>query len=376
MFLWVKKFFFFLVLALGFAAFVGYLIWLNMSWVVQNQGFLYVYDRVGAGLNTFVPVTIRSSLGPLAISPRDKNHLTQGAVTVLTASEAVTMAAKRDYHRPRGILIIANTPGDFANLSYPMGSQLLLQATLAAVQLNATIMIDCSSADLARLSNQGQNSLALMKKHKIIRGVIFDGGHHLPALALNPDIIIAPIFPQRRGENIIAHGYVKDAIPLDQVLNLCHQLGLTSTVATVPRWPTVAKTKTAMAKLIIKAILNHNDNTIKSPSIRVNPLVSQGSRPVVVLEHTALAAIPPRKEDLQKTWEIIKKSKARNLYLALLYPEKNTYKDDVNSFLELAASQEVQIHIVTQPYNAMDLMGFYLIPNINLTINSHTNNGY
>ncbi|MDA8234103.1 MAG: hypothetical protein M0Z31_04710 [Clostridia bacterium] len=242
--------------AIVILAMASYLAWHNLSWVVQNRAFQYVYDQIGSGLNNFVPVTMHSSFGPFPLSSAEKKYLAEGAVTVLTSREAVALAAKRGLYKPLGVTIIANTPGDFAGLSAKGRQRLLLNTTRAAIKLKARIMIDCSSADLARLSKEGQISLSLMKKHQIIRAVIFDGGHHLPSLALNPDLIIAPVFSLSTGKTVITHGYVKDALPLSEVLNLSKKLGLTTTITTVPRWPTIAKTKIAMAKLVDCQLLN------------------------------------------------------------------------------------------------------------------------
>jgi len=335
---------------------VFYLAWQNLSWMVQNSLFQEGYDKLGAFLNSHVEVTIRSPFGTPLLTHNEKSQLIKGQIIVLNARQAINLAQKENNRKPQGILIIANTPGDFFGLDLNQRSELLLQTTLAAIKLNARIIIDCSSADLARMSSQGLASLSMVRKHKIIRVVIFDGGHHLPALALNPDLIIAPVAVKPTGEEMIIHGYVKDALPLKEVMGIANQLGLSTGIATVPRWGTVAKTRTTMAGLAVTSLLKQTKNTPVKPSPTYNIKVYSSQRPVISLGYTAMTAVTPQPNNLQNILEQTKKAGTKNLYLALLYPTHSSYRKVLDRFLTSANKQGLNVKIVTQPYNAVDLL--------------------
>lgn len=92
------------------------------------------------------------------------------------------------------------------------------------------VLLQCSSLDSWHCTELGNNYLQKIRK-KAYRIVIFDGGHHLPTLGLEPDIIILPIW-----NDYAVHGYMLDGIKVEKILSIIQELNAPIVVASVPRW--------------------------------------------------------------------------------------------------------------------------------------------
>ncbi len=106
----------------------------------------------------------------------------------------------------------------------------------------ANAIVECSKLDSWHCSKIGNEYL-----HKIremaYRIVIFDGGHHLPTLGLEPDIIVIPEL-----NNFAVHSYMLDGIKTDIILDIIKEINAPITVARVPRWALV-KQENSMKKV-------------------------------------------------------------------------------------------------------------------------------
>ncbi len=126
--------------------------------------------------------------------------------------------------------------------------------------------------------------------------------------------------------------------------------------------------------LAVKALLINNSKIKENPVRKNNLRMFSGSRPLVLAGDTALTVATPQERDLNTMTKLLSTTKVKKVYLAVLYPKKTDYIQDLKSFLALTKAQGVEIHIVTQPYNALDLLRSHLSNNINSTYKSHTNN--
>lgn len=197
------------------------------------------------------------------LDPAERAAIRSGRVRFLDGREALRLmaaAAKRgrtDKGRPsrgrpalgrrgREFLVILNIPevfrtsGGQAARGAPPGWEGLppggrvLAVTQAAIRLGADLMVDCTAADLARLTPDGWRSVQLAKEEGIWRMVVFDGAHHLPSLAADPELLLVPVLAAG-GTPLIAHGYVRDALPLAALRSVLGALGLEPLLVTVPR---------------------------------------------------------------------------------------------------------------------------------------------
>jgi hypothetical protein len=109
------------------------------------------------------------------------------------------------------------------------------------------ILVECSGMDGWHTSVQGQRDLEAMRG-KVLRVVIFDGGHHLPTLALRPDLVIIPVT-----WGYAAHGYMKDAVSVKTVTDIIRREKINCPVITVPRWSLV-KTPASLSRIAMRAL--------------------------------------------------------------------------------------------------------------------------
>ncbi|MGE5423209.1 MAG: hypothetical protein ACM3QW_08095, partial [Ignavibacteriales bacterium] len=109
------------------------------------------------------------------------------------------------------------------------------------------VMVECSAVDAWHTSSEGWTDLKEVHK-QVLRVVIFDGGHHIPTLALQPDLIIVPLT-----SGYAAHGYMDDAVALESLQKLATREKLTCSIVAVPRWALV-KTPASMSRIAVRAL--------------------------------------------------------------------------------------------------------------------------
>lgn len=112
---------------------------------------------------------------------------------------------------------------------------------------NIEVIVECSAVDAWHTSSQGWIDLKEMHK-QVLRVVVFDGGHHIPTLALQPDLIIVPLT-----SGYAAHGYMDDAVALESLQRLAKRENLTCSIVAVPRWALV-KTPDSMSRIAVRAL--------------------------------------------------------------------------------------------------------------------------
>ena len=114
---------------------------------------------------------------------------------------------------------------------------------------NVGAVVECSDLDSWHTSSKGIKYLHKIRE-KAYRIVIFDGGHHLATIGLEPDIII---IPQLAGYAV--HSYMLDGMKVSKILELAREAGSPSIIATVPRWALV-KNKRSLINITEKTLLS------------------------------------------------------------------------------------------------------------------------
>lgn len=172
------------------------------------------------------------------LTPGERASIRAGRVSFLDGRAAVRLAAayggqppRRGGRSRRELLVVLNTPAVFR--SGPDGPR-VLDVTRAAVALGARLMVDCTDADLARLTAPGWESLLLAKRAGLWRLVVFDGAHHLPGLAADPELLLLPLL-SAGGVSLIVHGYVRDALSLAGLRQVMRSAGRSPVLLTLPR---------------------------------------------------------------------------------------------------------------------------------------------
>ena len=151
-------------------------------------------------------------------------------------------------------LIVVFTPWELNNLSYTERVAYVQKATKMAVVMGADLVCDASAADRARQTEKDHASTRLLKEAGIARAVIFDGGHHLPNLALEPELLLCPVIGGPDKQTLVAHGFCRDALPLEELIGLKKLLRLNSTIITFPRFAGYLKAPKAMGTLLWQAV--------------------------------------------------------------------------------------------------------------------------
>lgn len=108
-------------------------------------------------------------------------------------------------------------------------------------------LIECSSLDSWHCTQIGNEYLQKVRE-KAYRMVIFDGGHHLPTLGMEPDIIILPVL-----NDYAIHSYMLDGIKVNIILDIVKEIKAPIIIVKVPRWAMVKQEK-SMVKVAEKII--------------------------------------------------------------------------------------------------------------------------
>lgn len=172
-------------------------------------------------------------------------------------------------------LIVVFTPWELNALSYQERIAYVNSATQKAVQAGADLICDSSAADRARQSERDHSSVKLLKKSGIARAVIFDGGHHLPNLSLEPEMLICPVIGGPNKKPLIAHGFCRDALPLEKLMQIKELLGLNSAIVTFPRLTGYLKSPQAMGTLCQQSAMLLAQTEPEARSL-MQPVVSWG----------------------------------------------------------------------------------------------------
>jgi hypothetical protein len=230
----------------------------NDSKVISSPVFQIVYDRINFLLWSFYDterVLLANGLDrimPLQkkLSPSEIEKLRKGEYRFLSAGEVLSYDENDDNCEELKILV--NTPADYEGKNKKEKMEYLTKVLEKADKIGIKIIIDSSVADIERLQNKAYTK-TMETKNRVIRLVIFDGGHHLASLGLEPDLIILPVFSVKRG-NYVCHGYLRDAIELKTILGILENCTDNTIAVCISRLSPSVKTKSTMGKVAVIAL--------------------------------------------------------------------------------------------------------------------------
>ncbi len=215
-------------------------------------------------------------------------------------------------------LIVVFTPWELNGLSYQERIAYVRKATERAVELGADLVCDTSAADRARLSEKDHASTKLLKRAGIARAVVFDGGHHLPNLALDPELLLCPVIGGTDRQELIAHGFCRDALPVEKLMEIRELIGLNSAIITFPRFAGYLKSPQTLGTLCLEAarLLAASQ---PNASRKTQPLVTWGPKFSLFANGVLLwRPLPEQLVDFEgELAELIPGHKVKRAYLAV-----------------------------------------------------------
>ncbi len=138
----------------------------------------------------------------------------------------------------------------------------------SAMQTDPLALIECSAVDAWHTTAAGQSYLDLIRD-KTYRVVVFDGGHHLPTLGLQPDILLIPAL-----YDTAVHSYMRDGMSVQTLQQLLEKIDSPSVAVTVPRWLVVKRP--GNLETITERIIRESDYRSDGQDTAFNPRTSPG----------------------------------------------------------------------------------------------------
>ncbi|HOB11752.1 MAG TPA: hypothetical protein PLM20_01920 [Syntrophomonadaceae bacterium] len=105
----------------------------------------------------------------------------------------------------------------------------------SALENDPLALIESSAVDAWHTTSKGQEALGLIRE-RAYRAVVFDGGHHLPTLGLEPDVLLIPVL-----RDTAVHSYMRDGMSVQVLQQLLEKINSPSVAVTVSRWLVVKR---------------------------------------------------------------------------------------------------------------------------------------
>lgn len=202
------------------------------------------------------------------------------------------------------------------------------------------VIVECSDLDSWHLSPAGNEYLQKIR-NQAYRVVIFDGGHHLPTLGLEPDIIIIPAM-----NGYALHSYMLDGIKTDKIIEIVKTIKAPIVVAQVSRWSLV-KNKKSMTAVTRKAI--NKAEKIKREDEFFEPI----SNIKMSKYNQAVLAYVDKKysEDLDLFLRNLEKMGIDNVKIIYLAFDYNwiSLKDSLTYVQEVSKKTNIQVKVMNEP---------------------------
>lgn len=193
-----------------------------------------VVDRYGAVISNLVQVEVISpgAVRGEFLTPDDIEQVANGNWVGLGWRELP------DYEREPGVVAVVAVTPDASQYA---------QIVSNCLEKEIKVVVESSGMDAWHSTAEGLVGLKRLTSGAL-RVVIFDGGHHLPSLGLQPDLLIVPVTM-----GYIAHGHTRDAMRIEALLTIMKREQIDCPVVALPRWGLV-KTPASMNRIAVEAL--------------------------------------------------------------------------------------------------------------------------
>lgn len=380
-----------MIFILGLCGVIWFVLLQNPKFIVQNEYYQKAYNGLA------YQWTVHQDL--VKIDDEQEQNLMQCYKNFLTSDEIDLLQQKKIVVLQPDDVLLREAQGKeidediFPILVYTsyekkednLGAEMekLSDVVRAAHNLHIKVIVDCSYADRLRRMPEGFNSILLCKQYGIRRIVVFDGGHHLASLALNPDFILLPLTTVGNHMKYVNHAFMRDAIPLNNVSEIVNYLELDTVMMHTSRIRTIAKTKGSMGELARQLLLK-GDKAREDLSVMAGEYqgglssysidqVQARDCMVIAPKQTAMIYISQcQQEDAEnilgqiekQVIQVLNDNPIKTFYIAIDYGDstiKSLGKKIVNPGLleegvkKIAEEKNIKIKIVNIPYSGWDL---------------------
>ncbi|MHB0976372.1 MAG: hypothetical protein ACYC1U_04155 [Candidatus Aquicultorales bacterium] len=231
-------------------------------------GYLIFYWNPGSDLFTGLILRFKTVVTPapgqtptargrMALTQDKLGQLKRNDYKVVTGDELLRLKK-----RPRGFLFVSVLPRDFVD---PVDDKFarLRDITVKAIDLKADVIIDASIGDHLHTYPVGLQLAKKLHSKGIKRFVIFDGGHHVAGLPLEPEALLVPV-TKWQGDLYLDHAFTRDAIKIKDLRRVMKTEDIQSYVALFPRLGMTIKTPSGMAGLARQALLTANKTPVEA----------------------------------------------------------------------------------------------------------------
>lgn len=195
-------------------------------------------------------------LGPVAnlASPK-RRALESGKVWVITATEIAGKTYKNPPNFKDYYVVATIEPVDLQQKSPKERRKIIQAVDNFAIEEKIDAIVEATSADTARANSWGMREAEKLREAGVIRCVMFDGGHHVATLPLEPDILLVST-TYYKGKPYASHWFTRDSVPTWKLRGVLNSEAISSVIAEFPRNGLPIKNPGAMANLAAQAILN------------------------------------------------------------------------------------------------------------------------
>ncbi|NLB18084.1 MAG: hypothetical protein GX825_04980 [Syntrophomonadaceae bacterium] len=209
------------------------------------------------------------------------------------------------------------------------------------VERRVSLVVESSGIDAWHTTSEGHEGLKQLTA-QTLRTVIFDGGHHLPTLGLQPDLIIVPVT-----QGYAAHAYMRDAVKVEKLLTLMEQENINCPVAAVARWGLV-KTPSSMTQITLEAL---RQLPIASVPIDDPNGTALGSRLTMRGKAAFLFESAADENRLRMVQEKVVKAGAERLYIAFNF--SSVTGKDADHYIKGLEQSGIWVMLMNEPQNVV-----------------------
>lgn len=181
--------------------------------------------------------------------------LEAGKIKVFTGIEIANKAYKRPIDTKNYFIVAIIEPDDVEGKAYKERRRVIQAVDDLAVKGKINAIVEATASDTARANSWGLKETERLRNAGVIRCVVFDGGHHIGTLPLEPDILLVPTI-YYAGQPSASHWYTRDTVPLGKLQKVLNREKIGSVIARFPRDGLPVKNPSGMAGLARQAILD------------------------------------------------------------------------------------------------------------------------